>query len=298
MNSTRILALVAVFMVQVIYGFTFTFANDVIDDGHIKPFGFIVLRVLGATLLFWLLSVFTPKEKIDKQDYVKFFVASIFGIALNMLTFFKGFEYTTPIHASVIMTVVPIVVLTLSAIFLKERITSLKLSGIILGFSGAVILSIYGKSTQMGDNIPLGNLLVFINAVSYSIYLILIKKITEKYHPFTFIKWLFLFGFILVLPFGYNEVSTIDWHGFPPYITFSVLFVIIGATFGTYLLNPIALRHLKASTVSTFLYIQPVIAGIFAILMGSDTINVVKFIAAGLIFSGVYLVTKKPKLKV
>lgn len=297
MNSNRIFALVAVFMVQVIYGFTFTFANDVIDDGHIKPFGFIVLRVLGAAILFWLLSIFTPKEKIDKQDYKKFFVASIFGIALNMLTFFKGFEYTTPIHASVIMTVVPIVVLTLSAIFLKERITGLKISGIILGFSGALILSIYGKSTQIGDNIPLGNLLVFINAVSYSIYLILIKKITEKYHPFTFIKWLFLFGFILVLPFGYNEVTTINWHGFSPYIIFSVLFVIIGATFTTYLLNPIALRHLKASTVSTFLYIQPVIAGIFAILMGSDTMNVVKFVAAGLIFTGVYLVTKKPKLK-
>lgn len=284
-------------MVQVIYGFTFTFANDVIDDGHIKPFGFIVLRVLGAAILFWLLSIFTPKEKIDKQDYLKFFVASIFGIALNMLTFFKGFEYTTPIHASVIMTVVPIVVLTLSAIFLKEQITKLKISGIVLGLSGALILSIYGKSTQIGDNIPLGNLLVFINAVSYSVYLILIKKITEKYHPFTFIKWLFLFGFFLVLPFGYHEATTINWHGFSPYITFSVAFVIIGATFFTYLLNPIALRHLKASTVSTFLYIQPVIAGIFAILMGSDTMNVVKFVAAGLIFTGVYLVTKKPKLK-
>ncbi|OBX23511.1 MULTISPECIES: DMT family transporter [Bizionia] len=297
MNNTRVYALIAVFLVQVIYGFTFTFANDVIDDGHIKPFGFIVLRVFGACILFWLLSLFTPKQKIDKQDYIKFFVASIFGIALNMLTFFKGFEYTTPIHASVIMTVVPIVVLTLSAIFLKERITSLKISGIVLGFSGAIILSIYGKSTQIGDNIPLGNLLVFINAVSYSIYLILIKKITDKYHPFTFIKWLFLFGFILVLPFGYHEVTTINWHGFSPYIIFSVLFVIIGATFTTYLLNPIALRHLKASTVSTFLYIQPVIAGIFAILMGSDTMNVVKLVAAALIFTGVYLVTKKPKLK-
>tara|TARA_R110002012_G_scaffold312248_1_gene522472 strand:- start:5008 stop:5904 length:897 start_codon:yes stop_codon:yes gene_type:complete len=296
-NSTRIFALFAVFMVQVIYGFTFTFANDVIDDGHIKPFGFILLRVFGACILFWLLSIFTPKQKIDKKDYFKFFIASIFGIALNMLTFFKGFEYTTPIHASVIMTVVPIVVLTLSAIFLKERITSLKISGIVLGFSGAIILSIYGRSAQIGDNIPLGNFLVFINAVSYSIYLILIKKITEKYHPFTFIKWLFLFGLILVLPFGYQDVLAINWHGFSPYITFSVIFIILGATFTTYLLNPIALQHLKASTVSTFLYLQPVIAGIFAVLMGSDSMNVVKLVAAGLIFAGVYLVTKKPKLK-
>lgn len=297
MGNSRIFALFAAFMVQVIYGLTFTFANDVIDDGHIKPYGFILLRIIGATALFWLLSLFTPLEKVDRKDYFKFFIASIFGIALNMLTFFKGLEFTTPIHASVIMTVVPIVVLVLSAFYLKERITPLKFLGILLGFSGAIVLSIYGKSTQLGDNILLGNTLVFINAVSYSIYLILIKKITDKYHPFTFIRWLFLFGLILVIPFGYGELSDVVWTAFPPYIIFSVIFVVLGATFATYLLNPLALRQLKASTVSTFLYIQPVIAGIFAILMGSDTINSVKIIAALLIFTGVYLVTKKPTLK-
>ena len=297
MANNRIFALIAVFMVQVIYGLTFTFANDVIDEGHIKPYGFILLRIIGATVLFWLLSLFTPKEKIARRDYYKFFVASIFGIALNMLTFFKGLEFTTPIHASVIMTVVPIVVLVLSSIFLKERITHLKFIGIILGFSGAVILSVYGKSAQVGDNILLGNTLVFINAVSYSIYLILIKKITDKYHPFTFIRWLFLFGLIMVTPFGYGELSEVLWTGFSPYIIFSVVFVVLGATFTTYLLNPLALRHLKASTVSMFLYIQPVIAGIFAIIMGSDSINSIKLIAALLIFIGVYLVTKKPILK-
>ena len=296
MDKTRIFALIAVFLVQVIYGFTFTFANDVIDGGFIRPFGFIFLRVLGAAILFWILSLFTPKQKIDSKDYITFFLASIFGIALNMLTFFKGLEFTTPIHASVIMTVVPIVVLVLSAFFLKERITGLKIIGIILGFSGAIVLSVYGKAALSGDNILLGNFLVFINAVSYSIYLIIIKKITSKYHPFTFIKWLFLFGLILVSPFGYNEFSQVDWYSFTPYILFSVIFVVVGATFITYLLNPLALRHLKASTVSTFLYIQPVIASVFALLMGSDTMNTVKFVAAILIFSGVYLVTKRPKL--
>ncbi|WP_250433424.1 DMT family transporter [Hanstruepera flava] len=297
MNNNRIFALVAAFMVQVIYGLSFTFANDVIDAGYIKPYGFILLRIIGAACLFWLLSLFTPIEKIERKDYIKFFVASIFGIALNMLTFFKGLEFTTSIHASVIMTVVPIVVLVLSAIFLKERITHLKFLGILLGFSGAIILSIYGRSAQIGDNILLGNTLVFINAVSFSLYLILIKKLTDKYHPFTFIRWLFLFGLIMVIPFGFDELSNVVWTSFPPYIVFSVVFVILGATFATYLLNPLALRHLKASTVSTFLYIQPVIAGIFAIIMGSDTLNSIKLIAAALIFTGVYLVTKKPRLK-
>ena len=192
--TKRIWALVAVFIVQIIYGVTFTFANDVIDGDHVQPFGFILIRVLGATALFWLFGLFAKSESIKRKDFPQIILASVFGVALNMLSFFKGFEFTTPIHASVIMTSVPIVVLFLSSLFLKEKITLLKSLGIFLGFSGAVVLSVYGRDTNFGDNIPLGNLLVFVNAVSYSIYLIIIKKLTAKYHPFTFIKWLFLFG--------------------------------------------------------------------------------------------------------
>lgn len=291
MMSKKSFAFVAAFLVQVFYGVTFTFASDVIKGGYIKPFGFILLRVAGAAILFWIFSLFAPKEKIDRKDFIMFFFASIFGIALNMLTFFKGLEYTTPIHASVIMVVVPIIVLIMSAIFLKEKVVPKKIIGIILGLSGAVVLSIYGKPMEGSENIPLGNLLVFINAVSYSIYIIIIKKLSDKYHPFTFIKWLFLFGTILVFPFGYSELQAVDWSIFTPYLTFETLFVIIGATFATYLLNPLALRQLKASTVTTFLYIQPVIAGIFAIIMGSDSLDLIKIVAALLIFTGVYLVS-------
>lgn len=295
--KTRYWALIAVFLVQLIYGLTFTFAKDVISGGFIKPFGFILIRVAGATALFWLFSFLGPKEKIDRKDYLTFFYAAIFGVALNMLTFFKGLEFTTPIHGSVIMITVPIIVLVLSSFYLKESITKLKISGVLLGFSGALVLSIYGKSSLEGDNVLLGNLLVFINAVSYSIYIIIVKKLTNKYHPFTFIRWLFLFGLIMVIPFGYSDLVSTEFSKFTPYILFSVLFVVVGATFGTYLLNPLGLKHLKASTVSTFIYIQPVIAGIFAITMGSDSITTVKLVASALIFAGVYLVTKKPKEK-
>ena len=297
MDKNRLLALVAVFIVQLIYGLNYTFANDVIDGGYIKPYGFILLRISGAVILFWIFSLFTPTEKIEKKDFLTLFIASIFGIATNMLLFFKGFQYTTPIHASVIMIVVPIIVLILSGFFLNERITPPKILGIILGFSGAIVLSIYGKSSQAGDDVFLGNLLVFINAVSFSIYLVMIKKLTAKYHPFTFVRWLFLFGFFLVLPFGFNELMEVNWSGFDSYIMFCVLFVIICATFLTYMLNPIGLRHLRASTVSSFLYLQPVVAVIFAIIMKSDTFDTVKLVASVLIFSGVYLATLRPETK-
>jgi drug/metabolite transporter (DMT)-like permease len=283
-------------MVQLLYGLTFTFAKGVISEGLIKPFGFILVRIIGATALFWLLSLFTKNEKIERKDFLTFFFASIFGIALNMLTFFKGLEYTTPINASVIMITAPIIVLLLSAIFLSEKLTTIKVLGILLGFSGAVILSLYGNNNSViGSNVPLGNLLVFINASSYSVYIIIVKKLTSKYHPFSFIKWLFLFGLILVLPFGYNELTQVEIYRFTNYDFFAVGFVIVGATFGTYLLNPIGLRYLKASTVTAFIYLQPVIAAIFALAMGMDTIDAAKIIGAALIFSGVYLVTKKKK---
>ena len=294
MNS-RGFAIFALFMVQLLYGLNYTIAKTVMNENFIKPFGFVLLRVIGATVLFWIISIFLPKQKIDKKDYLKFFVAAIFGVVVNMLLFFKGLEYTSPIHASAIMITVPIIILIMSAIILKEKVTKLKIAGVALGLVGALILTIYGKSARAGDNVPLGNLFIFLNAISYSIYVILIKKLTAKYHPFTFIKWLFLFGLIILIPFGYTELKEVQWQTFTPFTTWSVLFVIIGATFGTYLLNPLALSKLKASTVGIFIYLQPVIAGLFALSMGVDFIDSVKIGAMLIIFLGVYLVTVKPK---
>jgi drug/metabolite transporter (DMT)-like permease len=294
MNS-RGFAIFALFMVQLLYGLNYTIAKTVMNENFIKPFGFVLLRVIGATILFWILSLFVPKEKIEIKDYLKLMVASLFGVVINMLFFFKGLEYTSPIHASSIMTIIPIIILVLSAYILKEKVTKLKIIGVILGLAGALVLTLYGKSSRVGDNIPLGNLLVFLNAVSYSIYIILIKKLTAKYHPFTFIKWLFLFGLIILTPFGYSELQEVQWHTFTPYTTFSVLFVVIGATFGTYLLNPLALNKLKASTVGIFIYLQPAIAALFALAMGADFIDTIKITAMIIIFLGVYLVIKKPK---
>lgn len=293
--KSRNLAIVALFLVQLLYGFNYTFAKTVMNEGYVKPFGFVLLRVAGATLLFWLMSLFLPNEKIDKKDFFQLFLASVFGVFINMLLFLKGLEFTTPIHASTIMTITPIVILILSVFMLKERITSLKILGVIIGFIGALILTLYGQSARAADNILFGNLMIFLNAVSYSVYVILIKKLTAKYHPFTFIKWLFLFGLILVTPFGFSEVQEIQWQSFTPYVTFSVIFVVVGATFGTYLLNPLAISRLKASTVGIFIYLQPVIGGGFAILNGVDFVDAIKISAMLLIFLGVYFVSKKPK---
>ena len=297
--SQKTKALIAASIVAIIYGVNYTIAKDVMPT-YVKPFGFIVLRVLGATMLFWVLGLFIRQQKIERSDFLRIFLAALFGVCLNMLAFFKGLSMTSPIDASVIMVTSPIIVLLLSAIILKERITFIKVLGILLGLVGAVILIIYGQSIIPGDRPFYGNLLIFVNATSYGLYLIIVKKLTQKYDSVTLIKWLYLFGLLLVIPFGFSEVQEIQWQLIPTTIYFNIGFVILFTTFFAYLFNLFALSKLKPTTLSAFIYLQPLIASAYALLNGKDSLNPVKIIAAILIFTGVYLVTKsnsKPLLK-
>ncbi|WP_306349547.1 DMT family transporter [Flavobacterium sp. '19STA2R22 D10 B1'] len=292
--SKRHWALIAALMVSIIYGITFTIAKDVMPE-YVEPYAFIVLRVGGSTLLFWLVGILMPKEKISLNDFPRIVAAALFGVALNMLTFFKGLSYTSPISASVIMVTTPIIVLVLSALIIRERMEFRKIIGILLGLIGTVILILYGKSIGKATNASWGNFLVFVNAVSYGFYLIIVKKLMDKYNAFTFVKWIYLFGFLMVLPFGYQELKQIDWTGIPNSIAMKIVFVVIISTFLTYLLNLLSMKTLSPTTVAVFIYLQPLFATVFAIGLGKDQLTVVKVLSAFLIFSGVYLVTQKKK---
>jgi drug/metabolite transporter (DMT)-like permease len=290
--SKRTWALLAAMMVSVIYGVSFTIAKDVMPF-YIKPFGFILLRVIGATLLFWLVSFFGPKEKIQLQDFPRIAAAALFGVAINMLTFFKGLSFTSPISAAVIMVTTPIIVLILSAIIMKEKIKTRKIIGILLGLFGTGFLILYGKSVGNASNAMLGNFLVFINAVSYALYLIIVKKLMDKYNAFTFVKWIYAFGLLMVIPFGWSEYREIQWQTIPPMILWEIGFVVVFTTFLTYLFNLVSMRELKPTTVAVFIYLQPLFATGFAMGLGKDHLTWVKIVSAVLIFMGVYLVTKK-----
>ena len=290
--SKRYLALLAATFVSIIYGVTFTIAKDVMP-AYVLPFGFIVLRVGGSVILFWLIWLFVPKEKILLADFPRIIAAAFFGVAFNMLTFFKGLSLTSPISASVLMVTTPIIVLILSAIILKERMLKRKVFGIILGLVGTAFLILYGKSVGNASNANLGNALVFANAISYGFYLIVVKKLMEKYNAFTFVKWIYLFGFFMVLPFGYTELAAVNFPTIPVDIAWKIGFVVFFSTFLTYLLNLLSMRELKPTTVAVFIYLQPVFATVFAIGLGKDELNAVKVGAAILIFSGVFLVTQK-----
>ena len=291
--NPRSLALIALFIAAIIYGVTFTIAKEVMNT-HIHPFGFIFIRVGGAMIIFWILGLFIKGEKsIEKTDFKKIGLAAFFGVGLNMLAFFKGLSYTSPISASVIMLTAPILVLILFTILLKERIELKKIIGIIIGLIGTSILILYGKSVGNATNANWGNFLVFVNASSYAIYLILVKKIASKYSPLTFIKWIYTFGLLFVLPFGLEEFTAVNWNEIPTIIFFEIGYLVIFTTFFAYLINLSAIRYLKPTTLSVFIYLQPVFASIFAISLQKDELNMIKLISAFLIFVGVYLVTQK-----
>ncbi|WP_222982167.1 DMT family transporter [Flagellimonas meishanensis] len=296
--SKRTLAILAAITATTIYGINHTVAKGVMPI-YVKPFGFIMLRVVGAAVLFWGISFFGPKEKIEKKDWIRIVVCSILGMVINMLSFFKGLQLSTPINSAVLVTITPIIVVVLSAFFLSERITLNKALGIFLGFVGAIGLILFGAELrQDAPNIPLGNFLFVINATSYGAYLIVAKKLIEKYHPFTLMKWLFTIAVIINFPITLPEFLEIQWSAMPLWAYGSIAFVIIGTTFMTYLFNVFALTELKASTVGAFVYMQPVIGILFALTTGKDHLTWVKVIATILVLLGVYLASKRTKPKI
>ena len=292
--SKRNLAILAAVGAATIYGINHTLAKGVMPM-YIKPFGFIMLRVVGATILFWAISFLGPREKVEREDWGRLLFCSFCGMAVNMLVFFKGLDLSTPINSSVLVTTTPIIVVVLSAILIKEKVSWRKAIGIGIGLVGAVVLILYGREIrQDAPNIPLGNSLFLVNALFFALYLILVKKLVDKYHPFTLMKWLFLAGIFINAPVALGEFLEVEWTRLPVDVMAKMAFVVIGTTFCAYLFNLFALTQLKASTVSSFIYLQPVIGILFAVLMGKDALTTVKIGAASLVLLGVYLVSKKP----
>lgn len=291
--NKRTLALVAAFGASAIYGINHSIAKDLMPT-YIQPYGFILLRVSGAAILFWLIGFWAPKERIDKKDLLRILGCAFFGMVINMLMFFKGLSLSTPINSAVLITISPIIIFSLSVLILKEKITFLKIFGILLGFAGALSLILFSEqTTQNAENIPLGNALFLINATSYAIYLILVKPLTVKYHVITLMKWMFLIAIFINLPITLSEFNQVEWSSLPLDAILKMTFVVVGTTFMTYLLNIFALKHLNASTIGVFMYLQPLLGILFAVLVGSDSLNMLKVFAAALVFLGVYIVTNR-----
>lgn len=291
---------IALLGANIIYGANYLIAKGVMPN-KIGPAAFVFLRILGASILFWLIKSFI-KERVEKKDLWRLVICGLLGVATNQLLFFHGLNLTSPIDASIIITFIPVMVLIFSALILKERVTTNKVLGITIGGIGAIFLVWYGKSSG-GTSSLLGNLLVFINASSYAMYLVLVKPLMKKYNSLTVISWVFLFGFVFMFPFGISDMLSTDFSTFTLNTYLAVAFVVVGTTFLAYLFNIYALKQVSPSVTGSYTYVQPAVSFIMVSIYAyafnnteyAQDINLVKILSCALVVSGVYLISLKPK---
>ncbi|HET6991929.1 MAG TPA: DMT family transporter [Bacteroidia bacterium] len=289
-----LLAHVFLFLSMVIYAAGFTIIKEV-TPLHIPPAGFVALRVLGATPLLWISGLFI-KEKVERQDLAKLALLSLCGVSINQSLFIRGMSLTSPISGAIIMITSPLLVLVLGNVILREKITWQRLTGILIGLGGAALLILSNTVSNSKSDSPLGDFFIFINALSWGTFLVLVKPLMAKYNTVTILKWVFLFGIFILVPLGFNDVKAIDWNSFNGRTVFDILFVVVGVTFIAYLMNVYALKALSPSVVSAYIYTQPIMAAAIALMLGKDELSWQKIVSAILIFTGVFLASQNKKV--
>lgn len=283
---------VALFSAQVIYSLNYSIAKDLMPK-YIEPIALVFCRIVGAGILFWILSLFAKKEKVAKNDLKKMLLLAVFGVAVNQAFFISGLNLTTPINSAIIMISNPIAVILFTLIVLKERITIYKISGLSLGIIGAVTLLLFKGNFSFGSDTIIGDVFTVINSLSWAVFVVMAKPIMQKYQTVTVMKWIFLFGAVYIAPIGIPDLIKTDWNQFVPNAWGMLIFVIVATTFLAYLLNTYALKALSPSVVSTYIYLQPFLATLFAVSLGKDNLSPIKILSAVCIITGVYLVSKK-----
>ena len=292
----RTWAHLALLAANVIYGINYSVAKAVMPD-YIKPLALVSLRSLIAAIMFWITSLFMPREKVNWKDLLYLFGCSFFGVVINQILFLAGLNLTSPINSSIIISTNPIFAFVFAALILRERITFLKGSGLAIGLTGVLILILKNGTPDIGSSTFIGDVITLINTISWAFYTVIIKKMLEKYHPVTVMKWTFLFGMLTTVPAGYSQWSIMDWSAIPLKAYLGIGFVVVFATYLGYLLITFGLRRLSPTIVSTYTYTQPVIAAYLASIMGQDHIDLVMIISAFLIFAGVFVVSRQKGLR-
>lgn len=287
---------IALLLAQVIYAMNYSIAKDLMPT-YLQPLALVVMRILGAAVLFWLVSLFAKKEKVAKEDLKKLLWLSLFGIVINQVFFIWGLSLTTPINSSIIMISNPIMVFIFTLIVLKEKITIPKASGLFFALGGAYIILRFRGNFEVGSDTIMGDLMTLINSASWAIFVVMSKPLYAKYNTVTVMKWMFLIGSFYVLPIGGYDLFHTNWSGFTMDAIYAATFVVVATTFLAYYLNIYGLQQLSPNVVSMYIYLQPFLASLFAIALGKDKLDLTKIIAGIFIILGLYLVTLKPRKK-
>ncbi len=285
---------IACFAAYAIFGVNIIVCKDLTSGHLISPITIFTLRSLGAGLIFWILSLFLPSEKVERKDYLKIFAASFLGYFATQLTFLMAIPDVTPMHCSIISSMSPIYTMFIAAIVLKEPLSWKKAGGVALSLGGILFLIFSNASGASGvaESKLSGIFLMFLNSLSFSLYLGIFKPVIAKYSVVTFMKWIFLFSALMSLPFSFREVVSLEWTRIPAIQMWELGFLIVFATFFSYFLIPFGQKRIRPTLVSMYSYIQPIIATIISIILCMDILTWQKLMAALMVFAGVFIVSR------
>lgn len=277
---------------SILWGLSAPVSKEVLNAG-VSALTLTTFRMVGGAAAFWLASLFVKQEHVEHKDLLQLFFAALFSIVLNQGTFVFGLSLTSPIDASVVTTMLPIVTMIVAAFYLKEPVTGKKVLGIFIGAMGALILILSNSGNMNSRSSSIwGDLLCLSAQFSFAIYLTVFRDLIKKYSGITIMKWMFIYASMCFVPFSYHDLTTVNFLDIPSVVYAEIAYVVIGATFVSYLLIMVAQKTLRPTVVSMYNYVQPIVASIVAVVIGMDTFGLVKSVAIVLVFLGVYVVTQ------
>lgn len=284
----------ACFTAYLIFGLNIVVCKDLTSSGVISPLALFTLRSLGAGALFWIISIFLPKEQVERRDLPKIFAASVLGFFLTQISFLMAISRITPMDCSIVASLSPLYTMFIAAYVLKEPLSAQKIGGVVLSLCGVIYLILNSVTAASGvvETTPAGVLLMIANSLCFSLYLGIFKPTIAKYSVVTFMKWIFLFSALLSLPFSAKEIVHTDFAALPLSYMAELAFLIICATFVTYFLIPVGQKRLRPTLVSMYSYVQPIVAIVVSIYVGMDTLSWQKVLAAVTVFTGVIIVSR------
>lgn len=291
MEKKKIIGHSAIFSANILFGLNTPISRSLMPE-ILSPYALTFFRIAGAAILFWSASLFIKKEYVPLKDVILLFFASIFALILNQLPYFVGLSMTSPIDASIVVTLLPIMTMLLAAIFIKEPITLKKAIGVLIGASGALLLVLSAEANAEGKSNFWGNMIVFSAVISFAVYLTLFKNLISRYSSITVMKWMFLFGTIVSYPFCHENIMITDFTLLSTQTYWLIGYVVVIATFLSYMLIPIGQNSLRPTTLSMYNYLQPIVASLAAVAIGIDSFGFKHALSGVLVFTGVYIVTQ------
>ena len=294
MASDQLKGHLSVAAAYTIFGLNVVLCKDIANSAAVSPNVLFLLRALGASALFWLLSLFLPKEKIDKGDLLRIAAASFLGLFATQMSFLVGITMATSIDAAILGTLGPVFTMIFAFFFVREPITAKKAGGVAVSLAGVLFLifnSVHGSGGAAATT-PLGFVLLLVNSLTFSMYLGIFRPLINKYSVVTFMKWAFLFSLLMSLPFSARELMATDFAAIPPPVRWEIAYLVVFATVIAYYLIPYGQKYLRPTLVSMYTYLSPVIATLVSIWTGLDVLSWQKMLAAALIASGLVLVSR------